>query len=417
MPSQYSRTQFNLAGELFVADLMSSERAVRWKAVDQFVRDQWIDRQIAPPDAAIPLLIAELENDYVAYVEEMEIDAEKFIEVDYDLAADNENSSNIITHELNYTCELDETMIAFRDSEYPEVLLWWRNFVPWLPESGFEDMTIAAEPVRYTYLHEIEIHHVAVVLALSMFGAAAIAAIPSVLNIQTSRSLIFPGYRYCHNSSCFSLGLHVGGQRNISMDEARGILLDKIGSRAAPELAQFLGAGEPASSRAAYQLSEWASESSSRYSGFRLRTEKFSDPSFGSFRLKPVNVLEDIRVAARVEHPGIFGSKYPRMHSVLLMLLDEVCGDAKTKKRLQTFLSFARFGSFRQVAAENAKQSGSADEPPDHSGPVSRIRRLSESLGTALTRTSEGPGRRRTELTEVGKALADWVERNPWLID
>ena len=86
----------------------------------------------------------------------------------------------------------------------------------------------------------------------------------------------------------------------------------------------------------------------------------------------------------------------------------------KTKERLRTLLRFVEHGSFRKVAAAESKRSG---YETDHSGPASRLRRLGESLGVPITRICEGQGVKRTELTEEGRALAEWLALNSWAID
>ena len=96
----------------------------------------------------------------------------------------------------------------------------------------------------------------------------------------------------------------------------------------------------------------------------------------------------------------------------LWILVDQ--NDSKTKERLRTLRSFVEHGSFRKVAAAESKRSG---YETDHSSPAARLRGLGESLGVPITRICEGQGVKRSELTEEGRALAEWLDLNSWVID
>ncbi len=109
-------------------------------------------------------------------------------------------------------------------------------------------------------------------------------------------------------------------------------------------------------------------------------------------------------------------TNYPEAHAKLVAALDKQAGIPKTRLRLHTFLSFAKHGSFRQVAAELARVAGDPCDSPDQSGPISQVRKLGETLDVVLTRLSDDPGRRRSELTEAGSALADWLRSHPQAI-
>lgn len=117
-------------------------------------------------------------------------------------------------------------------------------------------------------------------------------------------------------------------------------------------------------------------------------------------------------VAAR-QPPSALEVRYPEVFVRLRALLSDHVDGPKTCLRLRVLHSFTQHGSFRQVAVEQAKQTGNGD----HSGPAVRIRRLGEELGVSLTRLSNGPGVKRTELTDAGRALAEWITAHPELLD
>jgi hypothetical protein len=127
-------------------------------------------------------------------------------------------------------------------------------------------------------------------------------------------------------------------------------------------------------------------------------------------------ILAEFRAAERIEKPSGFKTQFPRQHARLLALLDEPNDAEKTKDRLQTLLAFAQAGSFRKVASAEAKLYGLITSNPDHSAPASRVRRLGEVLGIELTRPAQKPGLKRTELTEAGEALVEWLGLHAWAI-
>lgn len=111
-------------------------------------------------------------------------------------------------------------------------------------------------------------------------------------------------------------------------------------------------------------------------------------------------------------------SAYPAAHAKLVEALDKKKGIPKTRLRLRTLISFKKHGSFRQVAVEMAKLAGDPSDNPDHSGPISQVRKLAETLEIALTQVCDGPGQRRSsELTDAGNALAEWIESHPETFD
>lgn len=210
-----------------------------------------------------------------------------------------------------------------------------------------------------------------------------------------------------------------GIERRYELDEyprvwSRDLLcgiLQALGPRVLPDLIKALADDEPASSRAWETLSTWDAEAEpSLKDAIRDRN--------AVVRTKAEALLARRRAAALVECPlSEFQHRFSQSHDVLLFLLATPETAPKTKVRLRTFRSLTTLGSFRRVAIEEARHSGIDGQGPDHSGPASRVRRLAESLGAPLTFAVEGDGRKRTELTDLGRALGDWIKANPHWID
>jgi len=112
------------------------------------------------------------------------------------------------------------------------------------------------------------------------------------------------------------------------------------------------------------------------------------------------------------EQASLLYKDFPNAAHLLEGLL-EGTSKSKTVDRLKVFRSFTIHGSFRHVAAEQSRENGVQDEPPDHHGPAYNVRKLGESLGIQLTCLATGPGRSRTEMTPAGHALADWIGCRP----
>ena len=138
-------------------------------------------------------------------------------------------------------------------------------------------------------------------------------------------------------------------------------------------------------------------------------------PGYGTYSKH----FEPFKKEFLIEKPNEFRSKHREAHSTLLRMIDPEANGSRDKfcQMLLTFSSFVRYGSFRQVAMDAERRCGVSRDLPDHTGPMYQVHRLAEILGIALTRPSEGNGRRRTELTEAGTRLGEWIELHPYLID
>jgi HEAT repeat protein len=123
-------------------------------------------------------------------------------------------------------------------------------------------------------------------------------------------------------------------------------------------------------------------------------------------------LLAECQMKSRFDMQSPLNAELYHICDRLWILVDQ--NDSKTKERLRTLRSFVEHGSFRKVAAAESKRSG---YETDHSSPASRLRSLGESLGVPITRICEGQGVKRSELTEEGRALAEWLDLNSWVID
>jgi hypothetical protein len=196
-----------------------------------------------------------------------------------------------------------------------------------------------------------------------------------------------------------------GGHTYVKISELLDGTLYKIGPQIIPDLIQALGWGEPAATRSAATIKKWGSEAVPEL------LKAVDDPDM-VVRHRAKALLAELRADARIEKPSRLKDDFSSVYARLRILIDQ--DDLKTKERLRTLLGFVEHGSFRKVAAAEAQQSGYES---DHSGPASRLRRLGEFLGVPLTRTAKGKGVKRSELTEEGRALAEWLALNSWAVD
>ncbi|GIW86414.1 MAG: hypothetical protein KatS3mg108_0738 [Isosphaeraceae bacterium] len=274
------------------------------------------------------------------------------------------------------------------------------------------------EPHRFAWLSGIE--------SLGRIGPAAAGASPALVG-SLAREDETGRFYACRALICIGpaavpalLDATLPGiERRYELDDyprvwSRDLLcgiLQALGPRVLPDLIKALADDEPASSRAWETLSTWDAEAES-YLKDALRDRN------AVVRTKADALLARRRAASLVECPlSEFKHRFPQSHDVLLFLLTTAATAPKTKEQLRMFRSLITLGSFRRVAIEEARQSGIDGQGPDHSGPASRVRRLAKSLGAPLTCAVEGDGRKRTELTDLGRALGDWIEANPHWID
>jgi hypothetical protein len=128
---------------------------------------------------------------------------------------------------------------------------------------------------------------------------------------------------------------------------------------------------------------------------------------------------ESVKKEFLLEKPNEFRNRHKEEHATLLKMIDPDANSGRDRfcQMLLTFSAFVQYGSFRQVAMETERRAGVSRDNPDHTGPMYQVQRLAEILGIALTKPSEGLGRRRTELTEAGMRLGAWIDLHPYLID
>ena len=252
---------------------------------------------------------------------------------------------------------------------------------------------------RYDEIYTPNRLFAAVLVILGRLGPKATSALPALLNFtwDSDRDTVQTPWEESWQVE--------GGYTYVKISELLDSALYNIGPQIIPDLIQALGQGEPAATRATAILKKWGSKAVPELLG------AVDDPDM-VVRERVKMLLAKRRAKARIEKPSRFKDEFSRIHARLRILVDQ--DDAKTKERLRTLRSFVEHGSFRKVAAAESKRSG---YETDHSGPASRLRRLGESLGVPITRICEGQGVKRTELTEEGRALAEWLALNPWAID
>ncbi len=270
------------------------------------------------------------------------------------------------------------------------------------------------DPYRFASLSSVK--------ALGQIGAASEAAIPALIGVLASddakaRALACQSLIRIGPAAVPSLldAASAGIDRRWELDEFPRVwsrdlicsIIQAVGPPALPYLALALAGGEPACSRAWEALSTWDEEvepclkDALRHRNLVIRT-------------KAEALLTMRRAAGLVESP-LSGLKhrFPQAHDVLLALLTMPKTAAKTKERLRSFRALVKLRSFRKVAKEARLMGRSGD----HSSPASRVAWLEESLGAPLTRTVEDDGRKRIELTDLGRALGEWIEANPRRLD
>jgi HEAT repeat protein len=119
------------------------------------------------------------------------------------------------------------------------------------------------------------------------------------------------------------------------------------------------------------------------------------------------DVIPDLVIQGS-DRPPLFAMLYPEAHANIMRLLNGEKGDKKaTRRQLSIFREFFRSGSFRKVAEVLGYE--------DHSGVAKNIKCLEYDLGVSLICCRED-GRKRSEPTDAGKALHDWIAGNLSLI-
>jgi hypothetical protein len=259
---------------------------------------------------------------------------------------------------------------------------------------------------RYRDIYHPNRLFAAVLAILARLGLKAVSALPALLNFvwDSDHDTVQTPWQVKREYWEESWEVQ-GGYTYVRVSEFLDGTLYSFGPQVIPELIQALGQGEPAATRATAILKKWDSEAVPEL----LRAVDDRDMVV---RQRVKMLLAQRRAKSRREKPSRLKAEFSRTHARLRLLIDQ--DDAKTKERLRTLRSFVEHGSFRKVAAAESERSG---YETDHSSPASRLRSLGESLGVPITRICEGQGVKRSELTEEGRALAEWLDLNSWVID
>ncbi len=398
-----------------LAALQSDDRNLRWDKIVWTASDLVGRDDTTIDESVVPYLTKELTTDYSEYLAEEQARADrewkwkKSLHAAWQVhrarealsvarAAGTENQSHL-EQRLSFeeaqavSCGIDITQITCdgHDVYYAKDGLFWCPD-KWLAQWDHESS-------RYADIYHPNRLFAAVLVILARLGPKAVSAVPVLLDFawDSNHDVVQTPWEYPWQCE--------GGYTFVRVSELLNRVLYRMGPQIIPDLIQALGHGEPAASRATAILEEWGREAVPEL----LKAVDDHDVVV----CKRVKILlAGLRAKARVEKPSRLRDEFSRIHARLLVLVEQ--DDQKTKERLRTLRSFLEHGSFRQVAAVESKLNG---YETDHSGPASRLRRLGESLGVPMTRIAEGQGTKRSELTEEGRALAEWIALHPWALD
>jgi hypothetical protein len=106
--------------------------------------------------------------------------------------------------------------------------------------------------------------------------------------------------------------------------------------------------------------------------------------------------------------PSVLEERFPDVYVKMTMLSDSGRDGKSMRSYLQAFAVVIKTGSFYRAAP--------LLELEGHKGVSYRIRKLEEALGVSLAVAADENGRKKIEITNVGKALGEWIALHPHVI-